>query len=172
MTDNTNASVSAVPLPPSSAWGPKFQQVGKNKIKISTPDVMVYTLDDLDVDQIEDLLFESVGSQELITISRNDIVNGQDIKVQPIKNIKDLALAYNPRNIISAVDSSFSFFNNFPISLERYLPDQEDTALAEIDAEGNLVINLINISSDEQIEVQIFSGGNIFDDTIYGGASS
>ena len=162
----------AVPLPPSSVWGPKFEQVGKNKIKISTPDVMVYTLDEIDIDQVEYLLFETVGAQELITISRNDIVNGQDVKVQPIKNIKDLSQAYNSRNLISAVDSSYTFFNNFPISLEQYLPDQDISPLAEADSEGNIVINLINVTNDQQIEIQVFGGGNIFDDTIYGGATS
>jgi len=36
-----------------------------------------------------------------------------------------------------------------------------------LDENGNLVVNIINLLSDEQIEIQIITSGEIFDDTIY-----
>jgi hypothetical protein len=167
MADNTSAgSVSAVPYSPES----QPSNSPNNSVKVATEDVMIYSMGDLEVQAILDILFEDVSSQELISISRNDIVNGQDIKVQTIKNLKNLGLKYSSKNIISVPDTSYYFFNNFPISLEDYIPNQtSDIPLAEIDNEGNLVINFINVSNDEQVEVQVFSSGEIFDDTVFNG---
>ena len=36
---------------------------------------------------------------------------------------------------------------------------------------GDLVINLINTKPGEQVEVEVLSAGNIFDDTIYYGSN-
>jgi hypothetical protein len=139
-------------------------------VKVATKDLMLYKPDDLEVQVMKDILFEQIASQELITISRNDIVNGQDIRVQPIKNLKSLGLKYSPKNIINVPDTSYYYFNNFAISLENYLPNQElGVNLAEIDESGNIIINFINISETEQVEVQIISDGKIFDDTFFDG---
>jgi hypothetical protein len=79
-----------------------------------------------------------------------------------------LALKYNPKNIVSLSETSASFFSNFPIALENYLPNQAlGIKLSEVDADGNLVINFVNVPSGEQIEVQLFAGGNILDETIF-----
>lgn len=173
MSDSTSSSgTPAVPNSPNTNTEKR-----SDPVKIATPDVMLYTLNDLEVQAINDILFENIGGQELISISRNDILNGQDVSVQPIKNLKALGLKYNPKNIIKLSETSASFFNNFPIALENYLPNQAlGTKLSEIDADGNLVINFINVPDGEQIEVQLFAGGNIldetiFNDTMYGGDS-
>lgn len=164
MADRTSSGgVSPVPNSPESNASQK-----SDAVKIATKDLMLYRADDLEIQAMRDILFEQITSQELISISRNDIVNGQDIKVQPIKNLKSLGLKYSPKNIINIPDTSYYFFNNFPISLENYLPDQgAGINLAEVDDAGNIVINLINVSENEQIEVQVISNASIFDDTYF-----
>jgi hypothetical protein len=175
MSDSTNGKVyTTMPVPniPNNKNNSKADPV-----KIATPDVMLYTVSDLEVQAINDILFENIGGQELISISRNDILNGQDISIQPIKNLKSLALKYNPKNIVNLSENSASFFSNFPIALENYLPNQASgVKLSEVDSDGNLVLNFINVPNGEQIEVQLFAGGNIldetiFNDTMYGGVS-
>jgi hypothetical protein len=48
------------------------------------------------------------------------------------------------------------------------LPNQAlGTKLSEVDADGNLVINFVNVPNGEHIEVQLFAGGNILDETIF-----
>jgi hypothetical protein len=166
MSDNTNGVIyTTMPVPNI----PANNNVKRaDPVKIATPDVMLYTVDDLEIQAINDILFENIGGQELISISRNDILNGQNVSVQPIKNLKSLALKYNPKNIVSLSETSESFFSNFPIALENYLPNQAlGTKLSEVDADGNLVINFINVPNGEQIEVQLFAGGNILDETIF-----
>ena len=175
MSDNTSGATSTTMPVPNIPANNNVKRA--DPVKIATPDVMLYTVDDLEIQAINDILFENIGGQELINISRNDILNGQNVSVQPIKNLKSLALKYNPKNIVSLSETSASFFSNFPISLESYLPNQAlGTKLSEIDADGNLVINFVNVPSGEQIEVQLFAGGNIldetiFNDTMYGGDS-
>lgn len=167
MSDTTNGEMSIMPVPnvPTSQGS-----TGTDPVKIATPDVMLYTVSDLEVQAINDILFENIGGQELISISRNDILNGQDIKVQPIKNLKALGLKYNSKNIVSLSETSASFFNNFPIALENYLPDQSDgVKLSEIDEDFNLVINFINVPNGQQVEVELFASGNILDETIFNG---
>lgn len=166
MSDNTSSSnLSSTPQSPSAS-----QTARVDPVKIATPDVMLYTVSDLEVQAINDILFENVGGQELISISRNDILNGQDIRVQPIKNLKALGLKYNSKNIINLSETSAAFFNNFPIALESYLPNQAlGTQLAEIDDDGNVIINFVNVPNGEQVEVQLFAGGNILDETIFNG---
>jgi hypothetical protein len=164
MSDNTsNSGTSAIPNSPANLSSSRTDPV-----KIATPDVMLYTVNDLEVQAINDILFENIGGQELISISRNDILNGQNVSVQPIKNLKSLALKYNPKNIVSLSENSASFFSNFPISLENYLPNQAlGVKLSEVDADGNLVINFVNVPNGEQIEVQLFAGGSVLDETIF-----
>jgi hypothetical protein len=164
MSDTTSSSgTSAVPNSPTTNT-----ETRPDPVKIATPDVMLYTISDLEVQAINDILFENIGGQELISISRNDILNGQNVSIQPIKNLKSLALKYNPKNIVSLSETSASFFSNFPIALENYLPNQAlGIKLSEVDADGNLVINFVNVPSGEQIEVQLFAGGNILDETIF-----
>jgi hypothetical protein len=175
MSDNTNGPIYTIMPVPNTPANNNTKRT--DPVKIATPDVMLYTVDDLEIQAINDILFENIGGQELISISRNDILNGQNVSVQPIKNLKSLALKYNPKNIVSLSETSASFFSNFPISLESYLPNQTlGTKLSEVDADGNLVINFVNVPNGEQIEVQLFAGGNIldetiFNDTMYGGDS-
>jgi hypothetical protein len=142
-----------------------------NSIKIATPDLILLDSESLNVDLMADLIFEDIGGQELISISRNDIVNGQQVAYQPIKNLSSLSFKYNPNTLVALQDPSNTFFNNFSIKLEDKIPvsgnGPADTAVYVDNNTGDLVIELVNIAEDEQVEVQILSSGDILDDTIY-----
>jgi hypothetical protein len=126
----------------------------------------------LEIDIMADLIFENIGGQELINISRNDIINGQDVMYSPIKNLQSLYLEYNPNNIIKLENTADTYFKNFPIRLENKIPSVGSGPNGEtvyIDQEtGDLVINVIGLDSDEQVDIQILNGGEILNGTIYG----
>lgn len=126
----------------------------------------------LDPEVMIDLVFENIGGQELINISRNDIINGQDVLYSSIKNLKDLYIQYNPNNIIKLEGTSDTYFKNFPIRLESKLPDYGTGPNGEtvyIDpTTGDLVINVSSLDTDEQVDVEILDGGEILNGTIYG----
>jgi hypothetical protein len=114
-----------------------------------------------------DLIFENIGGQELINIARNDIVNGQQVSYQPIKNLSSIQQQYNPNNILALQSTSDKYFTNFPIKLETKIPTPgtgPNGRHVYIDSiSGNLIIEAINIEPDEQIEVEITVSGTIYE---------
>lgn len=150
-------------------------------IKVATPELVSLGNEQLPIDYMTDMLFEDIGGQELINISRSDMVNGLDVLYQPIKNIASIVFQYNPQNILKLQDTSASYFRNFPIHIEDKTPECgtgytfgennipiPNCNIVYVDPEtGYIVINVINLDKNEQVEVEIMSKGTILDDTIY-----
>jgi hypothetical protein len=167
-----NSQVSATPLVPVST------RKKEQPVKVATPDIIIFKLDEVEVEVMVDLLFENIGAQELISIIRNDIVNGQDVIYQPIRNINEVGLQHNSQNILPLPQNSSAFFNNFPIKFENYLPniqidEPEDplnpnkNKIVYLENNGNLVVELISLSPGYQVEVQILNAEDRLSDTIY-----
>jgi hypothetical protein len=181
------SAVAAIPEP-----SPKNNDDG---VKIATPDLILSNDETMSIEIMTDLIFEDIGGYELATISRHDLINGQKVIYAPIKNLTDLYLQYNPNNVLrlQSADSYFkslslSIFDRLPICGTGYdiappvsNPNEPDKTKwiktpncksIYIDPiTGDLVINLINMKENEQVEVEILTAGNIFDDTIYYGSS-
>lgn len=151
-------------------------------VKIATPDLLIFGEQAVAIEIMTDLIFEDIGGFELATISRHDLINGQLVIYTPIKNLTDLYLQYNPNNVLR-LQSADSFFKSLAISIPNYLPrygngyDVVDgvkvyngKSIYVDPISGDLVINLINTKENEQVEVEILTAGNIFDDTIYYGS--
>jgi hypothetical protein len=135
-------------------------------VKSATPDLIQFDADTVPDDIILDLLFENIGGQELLTIARNDTVNGQSVLYQPIKNLDLLQQEYNPNNLVKLQDTSDIIFANFPIRLEQKIPDVGNGANATnmyIDSTGSLIIEFVGLNTDELVEVQIAFNGTIYE---------
>jgi hypothetical protein len=150
---------------------PSSLRSSDDSIKIATKDIILFEEDQVPVELMTDLIFENIGGQELINIARNDIVNGQNIIYQPIKNLTSLNFQYNPQNVLALQDTDVNYFKKFPINFNNKVPvcgTGPDCRIVYIEeSTGNLIINLVNLLSDEQVEVQILSNGLILNDTIY-----
>lgn len=150
----------------------KLIQQGNADVKPATPDIILFNDDIVPIEIMTDLIFENIGGQELINIVRSDIVNGQNILYQPIKNLSNVYFQYNPQNILALQDIDSNYFKKFPINFNNKIPEcgtGPDCAIVYIDeVTGDLIINVINLASDEQVEVSIISDGVVLDDTIYG----
>jgi hypothetical protein len=118
------------------------------------------------IDIMSDLIFEDIGGQELINIARNDIVNGQTISYQPIKNLSSLQQQYNPNNILSLQQTSDKYFANFSIKLDERIPTQGSGPNGEYvyleEGTGDLIIEVVNMPSSEQVDVEITLDGTIY----------
>ena len=136
-------------------------------VKTATPDLFTTSkVEDLGI--LEDLLFESLSGQELLSLSRHDTVNGQSVVYRPIKNLSSLAIQYSPQNLLALQNPSTAFFNNFPIKLETKVPEGDAQSVVYVEqSSGDLIINVVEMDSDEQVEVQILTSGSVLDDTIY-----
>ncbi len=160
--------VDATPETPRTSTEEIMQRLA---VKVATPDLIIFDDESVPVETMTDLIFENIGGQEIINIARNDIINGQNVLYQPIKNLTNLYLQYNPQNVLALQNTSSAYFKNFPIKFENKIPNVGTGPNGEIvykDPEtGNIIINVVNLEKDEQIEVQLLNGGSILDGTIY-----
>lgn len=140
-------------------------------VKVATPDIILVQQDKIPVDTMTDLVFEDIGGQELITIARGNLVNGQNISYQLIGNLKEIEQQFNSKNIIPLPGSADKYFNSKPINLLTHIPEVGTGDNGEHvyqDAEtGQIIINVVNLAENEQVEVEIISPQTVFNDTIY-----
>jgi LysM repeat protein len=135
-------------------------------VKTATLDIILFDEESIPTDGMFDQIFENIGGQELISITRSDIVNGQKISYQPIKNLSAIQQRYNPNNILSLQQTADKFFAGFSIKLEDKTPQIGNGPNGEnvyLNATGDLIIEFININADEQIETQISVSGTIYE---------
>lgn len=92
-------------------------------VESASPDLIVFADDTLPVDIMSELLFENLGGQELISLVRNDILNGQDVRYQIIANLGLLNQEYNPRNIFKVPGVLSDYFENFAIKISDKVPE-------------------------------------------------
>jgi hypothetical protein len=141
------------------------------QIKIATPDIMIGKDDPMSIEIMTDLIFEDIGGQEIINIARTDLVNGQNILYQPIKNLSEIASQYNSNNILSLENTSETIFNNFPIRMDTHIPkvgNGPNGIPVYIDSStGNIIVEVVNMDRGEQVEVEVLITGTLLDDTIY-----
>jgi len=161
-----SAPSAPVPSPKPPSPPPPPPEPGVPAIKTAPIDTVLFNDDLVDQNILADLLFEDVGGQEILTISRYDTVNGQDVSYKPIKNLDLIQQEYNPNNLVKLQATSDRIFANFPIKLADKIPVVGNGPNGEniyLDSTGSIVIELINMLGDEQVEVQIASSGTIYE---------
>lgn len=159
--------VASTPATPTPAITPTINQSVTQSIKTATPDIILFDDESVPVSIMTDLIFEDIGGQELINIGRNDIINGQSVIYQPIKNLNLIQQQYNPNNIIGIQETSDKYFAGFSIKFESKIPNydnepnRQNTYMDPLT--GDIVIELVNMSADEQVEVQMITSGTIYE---------
>lgn len=159
------------PTPPATTISPATPSTPPPPpIRTAPIDTILFDDDSVPVEVMLDLIFEDIGGQELINIARNDTINGQNIVYNPIKNATILYQEYNPNNILTLQATSDKYFSNYSIKLENKIPyvgNGINGTNYYIEPEtGDLIIETINMSPDEQVEVQITSSGTIYEVTL------
>jgi hypothetical protein len=149
------------------AFGSGGSGSSSSAVKSAPIDTVVFIDEAFSAEFITDLLFEDIGGQELLSIARNDTVNGQDVAYQPIKNLSILRDTYNVNSLLRLQETSDRFFANFIIDLREKIPqvgNGENGANYYLDlTTGDGVIELINMRDDEEVEIQIANAGTIED---------
>ena len=159
------ASITATPPAPESEMF-SARMFSAPPVKTATLDIILFDEENIPTDGMFDQIFENIGGQELISITRSDIVNGQKISYQPIKNLSAIQQRYNPNNILSLQQTADKFFAGFSIKLEDKIPETGNGTNGEnvyLNATGDLIIEFINVNPDEQVETQISVSGTIYE---------
>lgn len=152
-------------------WTNDFgRSTATNSTKVALPNAVDVLNDPLSYEVMFEIIFQDIGGQELINISRADAINGQNIMYSIVKNLKNIMLEYNSNNIIKLGGTSDVLFKNFSIKLEDRIPkygNGPDGSIVYLEeGTGNLIVDLINIDDEEQVEIEIINQGGYFDDTI------
>jgi len=175
-TTSTYTQPNPTPTPATPATiAPVVQAPPAPPVKTAPIDTVLFNDDQVPIEVMSDLIFEDIGGHELINIARNDIINGQDISYQPIKNLTSIQQQYNPNNILSVQSTSNKYFSNFAIKLENKIPNVgngpfgSNVYLDPVD--GSLIIEAVNLESDEQIEIEITLSGTIYEADLTGSES-
>lgn len=177
LTTSTYTSPAPTPTPatPTTVSPAVIAAVVAPPVKTAPIDTVLFNDDEVPIEVMSDLIFENIGGHELINIARNDIINGQDISYQPIKNLTSVQQQYNPNNILSVQSTSDKYFSNFAIKLENKVPNVGNGPFGSnvyLDtANGSLVVEAINLEADEQIEVEITLSGTIYEADLTGSES-
>lgn len=142
-----------------------------SSVKPATPDLILFNEDAIPVEQMTDLIFQDIGGQEILSVARNDMVNGQRVLYTPIKNLSSIALIHNPQTIFTFDAGAQSYFQNFAIKFENYVVEpgsgtDTDGDTVYVDDEGNLIVNVTNMSDNEDVDIQIVARTTLFSDII------
>jgi len=162
-SSGANLKIEAVPNTPTTP----AVTISKPAVKTAPIDTILFDDNSVSIDRMFNLILEDIGGQELINIARNDIINGQKISYQPIKNLSSIQQQYNYNNILGIQNTSDKYFSNFSIKLENKIPNSGNgpngSNVYLEDLTGNLVIETINMETDEQIEVEITVSATIYE---------
>jgi hypothetical protein len=174
-TTTTSSTPTPTPATPATVSPAVVAAVVAPPVKTAPIDTVLFNDDQVPIEVMSDLIFEDIGGHELINIARNDIINGQDISYQPIKNLTSVQQQYNPNNILSVQSTSDKYFSNFAIKLENKVPNVGNGPFGSnvyLDtANGSLVVEAINLEADEQIEIEITLSGTIYEADLTGSES-
>jgi len=148
-----------------------YSNTADANIKIASPDIVLITNEALPIELMAKLTFENIGGKEILNIARHDTINGQNIIYQPIANLAEINLKYNPLNILALQNTADRLFRSFSIELGDHVPivgNGESGGHIYLDPNtGDIVVDLINLDPEYEVEIQVLSAGDILGDTIY-----
>jgi len=157
-TTTTTATPPPPPPPPTppNPWTTTSTYQAPKGIKQAQPDIIIDREIDTTGDYIVERFFEELGGQELINLSRHDLIDGKSVVYNPIANLSRLRQRFNPNNIIESDYLSQNEEKNATIDIisrgmnEPYFNDL-----------GQLVVELDIIRPEENIEVQVANSGTL-----------
>jgi hypothetical protein len=167
LTSSLIQETKVTPTPPTPTPTPTPITPPRPPAKTAPIDTVLFNDDSISPEIMIDLVFEDIGGHELLSISRNDIINGQRVSYSPIKNLGLIQQTYNPNNLFSLQKTSDKYFANFAIKFDEKVPQEgsgENGVNVYIEEEtGDLIIETVNMNNDEQVESEIAINGTIYE---------
>jgi hypothetical protein len=154
---------------------PSGRSRSSSEVKSARPDILIDEATSIPVELMEKLIFENIGGQELLLISRHNNLPGQKIAYQAISNLRDVDLRYSAENILFASETFKNYFKNFTILLESVVPQLGTLANPNqfvpngysSFSDGSITLEFLDLKSKDQVEIQTIFSTTLFDDTIY-----
>jgi hypothetical protein len=137
--------------------------------------------------RLQRILWENMSAIELSTVLRHDTVDGIRQRYEIISNLSEIRKRYDATKELSILDKSSLPYSEFTIDLSSKIPsptyifnngldlsykyvDTDGTSIVEVEkgyvyvaSNGDIVIELDNLLSSEIAQVQIDSGGTMYE---------
>lgn len=150
---------------------PKADRQGSLTIKVATSNLYVEDIPINKTDYISEMILEDIGGQELINLTRTNILNGQNVSYNVISNLASIDQNFNPLNIISLQNTVEAYSKTFDIPLYPYIPEVGSAKLIDgtyigdtvyVDSDtGKVVVNTINLDPRLRIQVEFTTYSSI-----------
>lgn len=163
-TDNPVVNLPTIPEPepPTPIISDIVSTTKPYQVKPASKDVILFDDEAVDVEVMVDLIFEDIGGNELINLSRFDLIAGNSVEYQPIKNLTYIKQKYGPNNLFALQNTSDKLFGNFPIKLNNKIDPSTILNNIYLDgATGDIIVEFVNMIPDEEIEIQVATNGII-----------
>lgn len=179
-SSETNSAMDETPTPDTSADASE---------PVKTPTRNVTDISSLvpqfNAEHITRIVFENLSAIELSMIERTDTIEGINQKYSIISNLSEIRKKYDATRQLTTMDKASPLTSVFSIDLRTKIPQEdylnlqglnsvyqyldENNNLVDrekgnvyIDSNGDLVIELVNIESDQQVEIEIDTNGTIY----------
>lgn len=153
----------------------KSDRSAKQKIKIASSNLFITDQRDDKTDFIADAIIEDIGGQEIINISRNDLLNGQNITYNVIENLASTQRKFNANELVKLQSTSEDYFESFSLDLNQFTPNYGTGFTRDVLGEavpngkivyvdpdtGQVIVNTINLSDNLVLEVEFVSYSEI-----------
>lgn len=147
---------------------PKEDISAKQTVKVATSNLYVFDLPADNTDVMADAILEDIGGQEIINISRTDLLNGQNVTYNVIENLASTQRKFDPNELIKLQQTEKDFFSSFYLDLNDYLPEygtgrytsgamnmtpSGESVYVDIET-GQVAINTVNLRNNLILEVE------------------
>lgn len=126
----------------------------QESVKVASTDLLLVTNNSLPVDTIADLIFDDIGGQEIINLSRTDLISGVNNSYQIVSDSLQLKNGYNSKNLIPMPGQSDFFFKSQGIDLYGHLPtsyiDLNDDFVIK---ETTVVVSGVSVIQKRYVEI-------------------
>lgn len=144
---------------------PKADRAASQTVKVASSNLFILEQPIDSTDVMADAIIEDIGGQEIINISRTDLLNGQNVIYNVIENLESTQRQFNANELIKLQQTDNQYFASFPINLNSFIPNYGTGDGGKIvyidDATGNIVINTLNISNNLVLEVTFVSYSDV-----------
>lgn len=153
------------PPPPPAPVLPVFIKDTSNtfqNVKVASKDIIVFDESDINIELMQDLLFEDIAAIELANMSRYDLIDGQEVSYSPIKNLSTIKRRFDPNNIIATATKNKT---SYAIDLISRTGSGEYNGVTKgvpvLSDNGEIFFYLDGLRDGEIIEIQLVGSGTI-----------
>lgn len=136
-------------------------------VKTARPDII---LDDesLSIDIMQDFIFAEIGGQEILDISRSDLINSPLNQLH--SSVQGTGTNFIEKEPITFSDGIKNTFASFNVNIDSYKPLDSTIAVVSVeDDTKTLIIKTVNMKNGDALEIDFLTNVQVEDAIIFEG---